>query len=153
MKLETFGIRRGVSRGCTHSAVITTTSLRSPSFIQTLSSPFPEGLQTPTTAQGNFCSIHHHTHGSHDKHSALPFRICLLRRYCELQKAYDRHNSAYHNPAEKEIKQYLSNHTAITSINYTTPLSIYVLRHKPCTGSNSTPSNGRYPPYRLYVVT
>jgi hypothetical protein len=46
-----------------------------------------------------------------------------INQYIELQKAYEWHNSAYHNPAEKkeEGKKTMSiSHTATVSINYTT---------------------------------
>jgi hypothetical protein len=76
------------------------------------------GLQ-PTPTQGNNYSIYHHTHGSQYKHGASIFKqkekelssfnvrfayweIKNLNKYFELQKAYDRHDSTYHNPAEKK---------------------------------------------------
>jgi hypothetical protein len=106
-ELEPLGIRWGVWGGCTHSAIITTTSLGSSSFIQTLSSPFSDALLTPTNSTTKQLLFHTllHTWFARLTLSVTTqdlFTKKSINKYCELQKAYDQHNSAYHNPAEKE---------------------------------------------------
>jgi hypothetical protein len=96
-----------------------------PTLFKHCYSPRWGSLLSPTWAQGDFCT-HVTPHTAHVINTSLNYiktkikganyllscQVWLLRnnsvnKYCEVQKTYDRHNSAFRNPAEKK-KQRLS---------------------------------------------
>jgi hypothetical protein len=110
--------------GSTHLQIITTSRIWSSNFIQILiavlrGSADSNQLQHKATTVP-FITIHMaraihlaRPYPTKEKRNELSsfhtrsayWEIKSINKYCELQKAYDLHDSAYHNPAEKKLEK------------------------------------------------
>jgi hypothetical protein len=118
--VRTFRNKTGSWAGSTRLQIIPTSRVWSSNFIQTIIAVFrvsadSNQLQHKTTTVP-FITIHmarainlarpHPNKEKRKELSSFHARSAYweIQRINKLQKAYDRHNSAYHNPAEKEKK-------------------------------------------------
>jgi hypothetical protein len=130
-ELKPLELRRGIWGGCTHSVIITTTSLWSSSFIQTLSSPFCDALTLQSTkAQGNFCTYIHTCAISTSRNHAWSAYYEKYKQILSYRKGMT--DIQVHTIILQKRKKTISiNHTT-TSINYTTILfmrSLFIWLH------------------------
>jgi hypothetical protein len=116
MKLKILGIKGGVWGGCTQPALISTTSLWSSSFIQTLPSPFCRLCRLqPTWAQSSYCCANYRTHGSRDHARSA------CQEKCKLMLSYRKRMTdiRVHATTVQKNKTVSITHTAAIFFNYT----------------------------------